>query len=71
MDNRLLKDLAQMFERRAKGLCPNCEKNMQLEENLNFKDELSQKEFKISGLCQKCQDETFKEPTDEFVTGGW
>jgi len=24
-----------------------------------FKDELSKKEFRISGLCQKCQDETF------------
>jgi len=24
-----------------------------------FKDELSRKEYKISGLCQKCQDETF------------
>ena len=24
-----------------------------------FKDELSVKEYKISGLCQKCQDETF------------
>lgn len=24
-----------------------------------FKDELSAKEFEISGLCQKCQDETF------------
>lgn len=27
-----------------------------------FKDRLSEKEYQISGLCQKCQDETFKEP---------
>jgi hypothetical protein len=25
----------------------------------DFKDELSAKEYRISGLCQKCQDETF------------
>jgi len=24
-----------------------------------FRDRLSEKEFKISGLCQKCQDEVF------------
>lgn len=24
-----------------------------------FRDELSRKEFSISGLCQECQDETF------------
>lgn len=24
-----------------------------------FKDELSKKEYKISGLCQNCQDEVF------------
>ena len=24
-----------------------------------FKDELSEKEFSISGMCQKCQDEIF------------
>ena len=25
----------------------------------NFKDELSKKEYTISGLCQECQDKTF------------
>lgn len=24
-----------------------------------FRDELSRKEFRISGLCQRCQDDTF------------
>lgn len=24
-----------------------------------FRDELSRKEYRISGLCQKCQDDTF------------
>jgi hypothetical protein len=26
----------------------------------NFRDEISRKEFSISGMCQKCQDLTFK-----------
>lgn len=39
-----------------KGLCPFCNKPIKRED---FKDELSRKEFKISGLCQKCQDATF------------
>lgn len=25
-----------------------------------FRDELSEKEYSISGICQTCQDETFK-----------
>ncbi len=38
------------------GCCPFCKRLV--DENC-FKDELSKKEFKISGLCQECQDETF------------
>jgi hypothetical protein len=39
-----------------------------------FKDRLSEKEFAISGLCQKCQDEVFNEeelevPADEWDDG--
>ncbi len=30
-----------------------------------FNDELSQKEFLISGLCQKCQDSVFNGDDDE------
>ena len=36
--------------------CPFCNKEV-----TGFKDSLSLREFEISGLCQKCQDETFKE----------
>lgn len=39
------------------GSCPHCKQSICFE---NFKDKLSLKEFTISGLCQKCQDETFK-----------
>ena len=28
---------------------------------LAFKDELSAKEYRISGMCQRCQDKTFKQ----------
>lgn len=40
-----------------RGECPFCGKKV--DEATEFVDELSRKEFKISGLCQKCQDETF------------
>lgn len=35
-------------------ICPLCEKPIG-----DFKDELSKKEYKISGMCQNCQDEMF------------
>ena len=30
-----------------------------------FRDELSRHEFTISGFCQGCQDEAFKEPEED------
>jgi len=41
-----------------KGICPFCKKEIKLTE---FKNEISEREFKISGLCRECQDKTFKE----------
>jgi len=38
------------FER---GLCPLCGKEIYLN---SFRDELSRREYKISGICQACQD---------------
>jgi len=38
------------------GVCPMCGDSVDIRE---FSDALSYKEFKISGLCQKCQNETF------------
>ncbi|MDD5649036.1 MAG: hypothetical protein PHF86_01265 [Candidatus Nanoarchaeia archaeon] len=40
------------------GLCPFCGISIKKDD---FRDELSKKEFKISGLCQKCQDKIFEE----------
>ena len=36
------------------GNCPLCAKPIN---EADFRDELSKKEFKISGMCQKCQDD--------------
>ena len=36
--------------------CPTCGAEMK---NPKFKDQLSWKEFLISGMCQKCQNEIF------------
>ena len=43
-------------ERVEAGLCPFCSEPVKEED---FRDELSRKEFRISGLCQKCQDGIF------------
>lgn len=51
-----MKEIHEMFKRRDEGKCPFCGQIPQLED---FKNELSLKEFKISGLCQKCQDEFY------------
>ncbi len=44
------------------GLCPFCRKKIR---KSSFRDELSLQEFRISGLCQKCQDEVFGGDEDE------
>lgn len=38
--------------------CPFCTTDISMDD---FKDDLSRKEYSISGLCQKCQDEMFGE----------
>jgi len=40
------------------GKCPFCK---ELVNDADFRDELSRKDHKITGLCQKCQDKTYKE----------
>jgi predicted RNA-binding Zn-ribbon protein involved in translation (DUF1610 family) len=59
-------DLTTMFSRREKGICPFCGKKV----IKRFKDRKSAKEFKISGICQKCQDKTFvKVKVEKFKDG--
>ena len=50
--------IAKMMKMKDEGKCPFCGKDMT---NPSFKDVQSKKEFEISGLCQSCQDEYFKE----------
>ena len=38
------------------GLCPSCGRKIHTKD---FRDALSKREYKISGLCQTCQDTVF------------
>ena len=38
--------------------CPSC--GCDIDPENDFKDEISRREFHISGLCQKCQDDIWK-----------
>lgn len=42
--------------RRKQGRCPICDQSVF---QTDFRDQLSLKEFDISGMCQKCQDKIF------------
>lgn len=44
-------------ERKAEGRCPFCGKKIDVENE--FRDEISKREFGISGMCQSCQDDFF------------
>lgn len=56
-----LKDmLAETRRLRLMGMCPACKK----EGPFKFDDKLSVTEYGISGLCQSCQNEIFREEID-------
>ncbi len=59
MNKELMKAVG--FEKEVKeveaGNCPFC--GEKIGPPSDFRDELSRREFLISGLCQKCQDKTF------------
>lgn len=46
-------------EKVCQDLCPDPKLCTKLNIQLYFRDELSRKEFDISGMCQRCQDEVF------------
>jgi len=59
MNKEVIKKMfPEMVKRVENNQCPTCGKSIGPKE---FKDELSRKEFGISGMCQQCQDETFKD----------
>jgi RNA processing factor Prp31 len=43
-------------EAKEKMLCVFCKEKIEMKD---FRDQLSIKEYGISGICQKCQDDTF------------
>ena len=45
-----------MRRRKVRGQCPTCGKEIYPND---FTDALSKQEFRISGICQKCQSKTF------------
>ncbi|MBR0059638.1 MAG: hypothetical protein IJP99_10640 [Methanobrevibacter sp.] len=47
----------EMINRKNEGYCPFCGVKVSEED---FTDEISRKEFTISGLCQRCQDDFFE-----------
>jgi hypothetical protein len=49
-------------ERIRAGNCPLCGNPI---DETEFRDELSRKEFELSHMCQKCQDDAFAEPKEE------
>lgn len=50
---KLFPDMVKLVE---EGKCPTCKEPIKIED---FTNPLSIKEFRISGMCQKCQDKTF------------
>jgi hypothetical protein len=50
------KNFPEYVDNRMQGKCVFCSKPIDIGD---FRDELSLKEFHISGICQKCQDEVF------------
>ena len=53
-DKPVAKIFPELIKLVEQGKCPMCGNII-----TEFKDELSLKEYKISGLCQTCQDEVF------------
>lgn len=60
LENAVLQMMAECEELRSEGKCPGCAEPVVHE----FKDDLSRREFEISGFCQQCQDDVFSEPED-------
>lgn len=60
MDKEILKTLfPEQVERIERGVCSTCGGKIG-----EFIDNLSFKEYMISGMCQTCQDKTFSEPVN-------
>ena len=58
MNKELMKQagFSKEVEKVEQGLCPTCSKPI---DKSKFRNEISLKEFRISGMCQECQDSIF------------
>ena len=65
MNKELMRTLGfgQEVELVETGKCPFCKITI---DHSSFTSELSKREFKISGLCQACQDKTFDPPAEDM-----
>ena len=59
MNKNIMKQagFGEQVERFEQGRCTTCNKPINSD---SFKNELSKKEYTISGMCQECQDKVFK-----------
>lgn len=60
--NRVIRNARNL---REQGKCPFCTADINSANPEEFRDELSWKEYRISGLCQKCQDQVFENEEEE------
>ena len=63
MNEQIMRELGfgRQVDLRSQCKCPFCCMDVVLEE---FRDDLSLREYKISGLCQSCQDSMFDNDGD-------
>jgi C4-type Zn-finger protein len=54
----MMEQLRKMYALKGEGKCPLCGKDVK---NEKYKDEVSAREAKITGYCQKCMDHVFDE----------
>jgi len=62
---QIVPDLVKRIDARVCVTCPNPILDM------DFRDEISIKEYGISGMCQECQDRVFGEPEEEDDFQDW
>jgi hypothetical protein len=60
MNERIMQQLGfgRQVELKKKGKCVFCEEDVDV--SRDFTDDKSRREYEISGICQQCQDKTFR-----------
>lgn len=63
--------MPQLADRVLRGQCTCCGIGGYQLANVSFRDEISRKEFSISGMCQSCQDSVFQSDEDGEQGESW